>query len=107
MKLPVHDPAALYHLLADVDIEILLFSMAITKDVYKKKDISHFLVELKKVTPSLKGSDLKKLGVQEGPVYSVILKELLDEKIRGKLKSEEDEKKMVLKRYVCAKKRKT
>ncbi len=107
MKLPVHDPAALYHLLADVDIEILLFSVAITKDVYKKKDISHFLVELKKVTPSLKGSDLKKLGVQEGPVYSVILKELLDEKLRGKLKSEEDEKKMVLKRYVCAKKRKT
>lgn len=104
MKLPMQDPALLYHLLTEVNIEILLFSMAITKDVQKKKDISHFLVELKKVKPSLKGSDLKKLGIPQGPVYSVILKELLDEKLRGKLKSAEDEKKLVLKRHVRAKK---
>lgn len=98
-KLPLHDPASLYHLLADVSIEIILFSMAITKDVQKKKDISHFLVDLKKIKPFLKGSDLKKLGIQQGPVYSLILKELLDEKLRGRLKSEEDERKFVLKRY--------
>ncbi len=98
-KLPLHDPANLYHLLADASIEIILFSMAITKDVHKKKDISHFLVDLKKVKPFLKGSDLKKLGIQQGPVYSLILKELLDEKLRGKLKSDEDERKFVLKRY--------
>ncbi|PKL49623.1 MAG: hypothetical protein CVV37_07575 [Nitrospira bacterium HGW-Nitrospira-1] len=106
-KLPLHDPAGLYHLLADVSIEIILFSMAITKDVHKKKDISHFLVDLKKIKPFLKGSDLKKLGIQQGPVYSLILKELLDEKLRGKLKSEEDEKNFVLKRYVHAKNMKT
>lgn len=98
-KLPLHDPANLYHLLADVSIEIILFSMALTKDVHKKKDISHFLVDLKKIKPFLKGSDLKTLGIQQGPVYSLILKELLDEKLRGKLKSEEDERKFVLKRY--------
>ena len=72
----------------------------------RKKEISHFLVDLKKVTPTLKGRDLQNLGIQQGPVYSLILKELLDEKLRGKLKSEEDEKKYVLKRYVHAKKRK-
>ena len=105
-KLPSRDPAGLFHLLADVSIEIILFSMAITKDVHKKKEISHFLVDLKKVTPTLKGRDLQNLGIQQGPVYSLILKELLDEKLRGKLKSEEDEKKYVLKRYVHAKKRK-
>jgi tRNA nucleotidyltransferase (CCA-adding enzyme) len=97
-KLPLNDPADLYHLLAEASIETILFAMAVTKDVYKKKDISHFLVDLKKVKLSLKGGDLKKLGVAEGPVYSSILKELLDEKLRGKLKSEEDEKKFVLKR---------
>ena len=97
-KLPLNDPADLYHLLSDTSTETILFSMAITKDVYKKKDISHFLVDLKKIRLSLKGSDLKELGVREGPVYSAILKELLDEKLRGKLKSEEDEKKFVLKR---------
>jgi tRNA nucleotidyltransferase (CCA-adding enzyme) len=106
-KLPLHDPAGLYHLLADASVEIILFSMAITKDIHKKKDISHFLVDLKKVSPALKGSDLKKLGIQQGPVYSLILQELLDEKLRGKLKSEVDEKKYVLKRYVHAKNMKT
>jgi len=97
-KLPLTDPAGLYHLLSDAGIETILFAMAITKDIYKKKDISHFLVDLKKVKLFLKGSDLKELGVREGPVYSSILKELLDEKLRGRLKSEEDEKKFVLKR---------
>jgi tRNA nucleotidyltransferase (CCA-adding enzyme) len=97
-KLPLNDPANLYRLLSDAGIETILFSMAITKDICKKKDISHFLVDLKKVKLSLNGSDLKELGIQEGPVYSAILKELLDEKLRGKLKSEEDEKKFVLKR---------
>ena len=97
-KLPLHDPAGLYRLLSGAVIETILFAMAITKDVYRKKCISHFLVDLKKVAPSLKGSDLKKLGIQQGPVYSLILQELLDEKLRGKLKSEEDEKKYVLKR---------
>jgi tRNA nucleotidyltransferase (CCA-adding enzyme) len=99
-KLPLHDPASLYHLLADISIETLLFSMAITKDVQKKKDISHFIVDLKKIKPFLKGSDLKKLGIPQGPLYSLILKELLDEKFRGRLISEEDERKFVTKRYV-------
>jgi len=97
-RLPSHDPATLYHLLADTRIEIILFSMAVTKDVYKKKDISHFLVDLKKITPFLKGSDLKKMGISQGPVYKLILKELLDEKLRGRLKTEEDERKFVMKR---------
>ena len=98
-KLPLHDPASLYHLLKGVGIEIILFSMAVTKDVYKKKDISNFLVELKKVKPFLKGSDLKKLEIPQGPVYSALLKDVLDEKLRGKLKSEEEERRFVLKRY--------
>jgi tRNA nucleotidyltransferase (CCA-adding enzyme) len=99
-KLPMQDPAGLYHLLKDVSIEIILFSMALTNDVQKKKDISHFLVDLKKVTPLLKGSDLRKIGIPQGPVYSIILKELLDEKLRGRLKSEEDERKFVQRRYL-------
>jgi len=103
-KLPLSDPARLYHVLSAASIEIILFSMAITKDVQKKKDISHFLVDLKKVKPFLKGSALQKLGIQQGPVYSVILNELLEEKLRGKLTSEEDERKFVLRRYMREKK---
>jgi tRNA nucleotidyltransferase (CCA-adding enzyme) len=101
-QLPAYDPAKLYHLLAQKSIETILFSMAVSSDVQKKKDISHFLVDLRKVKISLKGSDLKKLGIRQGPLYACILKELLDEKLRGSLVSEEDERKFVLKRYLHA-----
>jgi tRNA nucleotidyltransferase (CCA-adding enzyme) len=100
-KLPLRDPAAAYHLLEDIPIEILLFSMA-TGDANKKKEISQFIVELKKVKPILKGGDLKGLGIPPGPLYSRILRELLDEKLRGRLKTEEDERKYVREHYRVA-----
>jgi tRNA nucleotidyltransferase (CCA-adding enzyme) len=98
-RLPLNDPADIYHLLITMHIEIILFSMAITKDTKKKKEISQFLVEFRKVKPLLKGSDLKKLGISEGPLYSKILRELLDEKLRGRIKTEDDEEKYVLRHY--------
>jgi tRNA nucleotidyltransferase (CCA-adding enzyme) len=98
-RLPLRDAAAVYHLLSDIPIEILLFSMAGTKDEKKKKEISQFLVELRKVKPLLKGRDLKAFGIPEGPLYSKILRELLDERLRGRLETEEDEKKYLLRRY--------
>jgi tRNA nucleotidyltransferase (CCA-adding enzyme) len=98
-KLPLQDPAALYHLLSGKSIEIVLFSMALTKDSRKKKQISQFLVEMRKMRPLLKGGDLKKIGIAEGPLFSKIFRELLDERLRGKIKTEEDEKKFVLARY--------
>jgi len=99
-RLPLKDPADIYHLLIGMHIEIILFAMAITKETNKKKEISQFLVELRKVKPHIKGSDLRKLGIPEGPVYSKILRELLDEKLRAKLKTEDDEKKYVREHYV-------
>ncbi len=98
-QLPLNDHVKLYHLLINMDIEILLFSMAVTKDTRKKKEISQFLIELKKIKPLLKGRDIKKLKIPPGPVYSKILKELLDEKLRGKLKTEEDEKSFIIEHF--------
>jgi tRNA nucleotidyltransferase (CCA-adding enzyme) len=98
-RLPLRDPAAIYHLLSDAPIETLLFSMAGTKEEKKKKEISQFLVELRKVKPLLKGRDLKKLGMPEGPLYSKVLRELLDERLRGRLRTEEDEKRYLLSHY--------
>ncbi len=99
-KLPLNDPVGLYHLLSSKRIELILFSMAITKDNRKKKEISQFLVELRKIKPFLTGRDLKKAGLPEGPLYSKIFRELLDERLRGALKTEDDEKRYVLNRYL-------
>jgi tRNA nucleotidyltransferase (CCA-adding enzyme) len=69
--------------------------MAISKERQKQKVISQYLTELRKVKIILKGEDLKKMGVKPGPIYSRILKELLEEKLRGHLKSREDEERFV------------
>ncbi|MCE5194086.1 MAG: CBS domain-containing protein [Nitrospiraceae bacterium] len=84
-----------YHLLKDISLEILLFSMAICKDKTKQKTISHYLIELRKTKPFLDGNDLKKMGVRPGPLYSRLFEKLIDEKLRGRIKTKEDEEKFI------------
>lgn len=94
-KLPLNNPVDLYHLLSGISLEVLLFSMAVSRDKQKQKSISQYLIELRKIKPVLKGDDLKKMGVQPGPVYSILLEELLDEKLRGLVKGREDEERFI------------
>jgi tRNA nucleotidyltransferase (CCA-adding enzyme) len=101
-KLPAKDPADLYHLLANRETEAILFAMSAAGDIRKKKDISLFLVELRKVKPLLKGNDLKMLGVSQGPIYSKILNDLRDARLMGKVATREDEMAFVRKRYPAA-----
>ena len=98
-RLPAKDPAALYHLLADRETEALIFAMSAAKDVPKKKDISLYLVELRKIRPFLKGNDIKILGIPQGPLYSKILNELRDARLMGKVVTKEDEISFIRKRY--------
>ena len=99
-KLPSNDPAGLYHVLNGVNLEILLFSMAQSKSKQKQKAISQYLIELRKIKPILKGKDLQKIGIKPGPVYSKLFSELLDEKLRGRLKTKEDEERFIMEKYL-------
>lgn len=99
-KLPSNDPAGLYHVLNGVSLEILLFSMAQSKSKQKQKAISQYLIELRKITPLLKGKDLQKIGFKPGPLYSKLFSELLDEKLSGRLKTREDEERYVTEKYL-------
>ncbi|MDH5203216.1 MAG: CBS domain-containing protein [Nitrospirota bacterium] len=94
-KFPLDDPVEIYHHLRKLSLETVLFSMAISRDRQKQKVISQYLTELRKVKTILKGDDLKNMGIQPGPLYSKILTILLDERLRGHLKSREDEEKFV------------
>lgn len=94
-QLPVDDPAVIYKILGSLNLETILFIMALSKDRRKKKVVSQYLTELRNVKTFLKGDDLKEMGIKPGPVYSRILKNLLDERLRGRLKSREDEEKFV------------
>jgi tRNA nucleotidyltransferase (CCA-adding enzyme) len=99
-SLPSKDTAALYHLLESMELEVILLAMSTARHESRKKDISHFLIELKKVRPLLKGSDLGALGIPQGPVYSEIFRALLDGRLRGSLKTEADEKEFIRTHYL-------
>lgn len=85
------DNCTLYHLLVPLKVETLLFMMARAKNVRVKERISRFIRELKGITVETTGEDLKCLGFIQGPVYGEIKKRLLDERLKGMVKSREDE----------------
>lgn len=95
--LPLSDNLKLYRVLNSLDIEAILFAMALTPDNAKKKEISHYLIELRNIKPCLSGDDLKKMGLNPGPFYSEILRTLLEEKLKGRVKTCEDEEKFIKK----------
>jgi len=94
-RLPFDNPVETYILLNSLNLETVLFLMALSKDRKKQKVISHYLTELRNIRTILTGKDLRKMGIPPGPLYSKILKELLEEKLRGHLKSREDEERFV------------
>jgi tRNA nucleotidyltransferase (CCA-adding enzyme) len=100
--LPLRDPAAIYKALHHLDIETVLFAMAVAVDDSKKKDISRYLIELRKVKPQSTGLDIKNMGIAPGPLFSEILDALLEERLRGNLKTKDDEMAFIREHYKAA-----
>ncbi|MFH2044300.1 MAG: CBS domain-containing protein [Pseudomonadota bacterium] len=89
----------LYNLLIGFKIEIILYMMAITKKEKVKKAISLFITKLRKKKLSVSGKDLKKLGIEPGPLYKEILEAALCARLNGALKTKNDELEFI-KNYV-------
>jgi tRNA nucleotidyltransferase (CCA-adding enzyme) len=81
----------LYRKLSAFRTELILYMMAITRQEKIKKAISHYFTNLRSISVSLKGKDLKKMGVAPGPIYREILQAALYARLNGKLKTYEDE----------------
>lgn len=79
-----------YKLLSSLNIETIILMMIYAEE-QQKRAISIYLTKLKEIKPLLRGEDLKKLGIQPGPVYKKIFDEILKEKLQGRLLSKEEE----------------
>ena len=88
--LPV-DNSILYQKLSGFKTELILYMMAATQKQTVKKAISHFFTRLRRVSISLKGKDLKKMGLIPGPIYRDTLQATLDAKLNGQIKTRKDE----------------
>ncbi|MBF0607947.1 MAG: CBS domain-containing protein [Magnetococcales bacterium] len=86
------DPAVIYHALRGFNIEGVLFLMAACHvDKGKQRAISRYLTEHRNLKPAIDGMTLQQMGIKPGPVYSVILREVLDHKLRGNVNTADEE----------------
>jgi len=91
MGISVMKKSAVYRTLDPLSGEARLFIMAKTKSEEIKKAISSYITSRESYKPFMTGEDLKKLGIQEGPVYKEVLEKLKDAKIDMNLKTKEEE----------------
>jgi tRNA nucleotidyltransferase (CCA-adding enzyme) len=87
-------PAAnstVYHRLAGLRTELILFMMAAADQDKVKKAISLYFTNLRRTAISLKGDDLLQMGVAPGPIYREVFQAVLDAKLNGQVKTREEE----------------
>jgi len=92
-------PSDLYRWLSPLDIEVLLFLMALARQEKVRQWFSLFMTSLRYEKPLLSGHELKKMGIRPGPVYKEIFETLLRARLNGKVVSLQDEKQLVVRKY--------
>lgn len=90
-QLPEHRPSDIYRALQPFKPEELLFIMAKTQREEIRRAISHYFHRYRHVHTELRGKDLKASGIAPGPIYKVILQELLDARLNGEVKNRWEE----------------
>ena len=89
-RLPA-DRSTLYRQLSGFRTELVLFMMAAAEQEKVKKALSHYVTTLRRTTISLKGQDLKELGVAPGPIYREVLQAVLDARLNGRVQTRKEE----------------
>ncbi|MFH1395436.1 MAG: CBS domain-containing protein [Candidatus Omnitrophota bacterium] len=84
-------PSAIYSLLETVSEEALLCLMAEIGGNSAVKRIKRYLTEYQNMRLKIKGHDIKQEGLVPGPRYKKILRQILFEKLDGRIVSKKDE----------------
>jgi len=84
-------PSAIYRALQPFKAEEILFMMAATEKDEVARTISRYFHRHRYARTELKGRDLLALGVPPGPIYTVLLNELLDARVNGEVDNRDQE----------------
>lgn len=83
--------SALYELLEGLPIEIHLYLMSRALKDVAKKAISRYLTKLKYTETELRGADLLKMGIRQGPVVGEVLSSILKKRLDSEISTREEE----------------
>jgi len=76
--------STLYNILHPIPVEGILFLMARSRKEHIRRNISQYLARLRYIKIDVSGNDLRKMGIDPGPVYTTILNKLMMAKIDGR-----------------------
>ncbi|MEO0278788.1 MAG: hypothetical protein ABIM21_05900, partial [candidate division WOR-3 bacterium] len=85
------DEVKIYWLLKSYPLEAVLFFLAMCEKEEVRQKIGTYLIELVDLETEIKGRDILALGATPGPIIGEILKKVLEAKIKGSVKSREEE----------------
>ena len=81
----------IYTALKDLNIEGLLFLMAVARKEEVEKSVSMYVTSMRTQQPLLNGDDLKSLGYRPGPIFKTILETLLLARLDMQVKTKKEE----------------
>jgi tRNA nucleotidyltransferase (CCA-adding enzyme) len=81
----------LYKILHPIPVEGILFLMARSRKEYIRRNISQYLARLQYVEIEVNGKDLKNIGIEPGPIYTIILDRLMTAKIDGRAETRHEQ----------------
>jgi tRNA nucleotidyltransferase (CCA-adding enzyme) len=84
-------PAKIFALLEPLSYEVIILIKAKSRNKNVKKHIEDFLKIYHRTRISISGDDLKRLGVSPGPDYRKIFNKILKAKLKGSVKTPEEE----------------
>jgi hypothetical protein len=89
-------PSALCHLLDSTNRDARLMAWLALDDAQARRQLVHYEVDLKDMTPLIDGNILKReFKLSPGPIFKTILEALRDARVDGQVRSLEDERVLV------------
>ena len=85
-------PSEIFVHLRKCNYEMLFMVMMKNQQKTLERRIINFMKKTKHETLEISGKDIESLGIEPGPIYSVLLNKTLYAKMDGKIKNKEEEK---------------
>jgi tRNA nucleotidyltransferase (CCA-adding enzyme) len=89
----------IYFIIKDLQVEVSLYLMAKIEDEKIKRSFSLYFTDFSKVKLQINGDDLRKMGYTPSPIFSKIFNSLIVERLKGNIKTKEEEIDWVIKHF--------
>ena len=84
-------PSSVFHLLEPLSYEVIILLKAAAGNKFAHANMENFFHAYHGTAISLRGHDLKGLGIAPGPHYQRIFRKVLNAKLNGKIKTAQEE----------------